>query len=382
MQAKSFSELVTFSRSTVARYFNAAGLMVQAAVNEPRFEYNPATLQPMGLKMEPARTNTLTYSQDFSNAAWVKTQTTVALSGTAPDGTATSYKLTMNAATGSNYLYRTGVAWTAGNTYSFSVFAKADTSNILYLQLNPTAFGVNQQVNFQLSGDGTFIVAAGTPLASIQRLPNGWYKCSIIATATVTTAAANWIAISQPTGLNNAILAWGAQLEVGAWHSSYIPTTSAAASRALDQAFLADLAPWYNTTEGTIYSEVVSNTSGFAVNIGTTVGTGPRIANWRTSTNAASQVINNAGVTVLAQAFGAVNPGQVIKQALAFKLNDLQAAAGGVVGPVDTDGDIPTPTRMAIGARGVANDPISGHIRKIKFYPYRLSAAELQAMTT
>ncbi|WP_434695323.1 hypothetical protein J3P89_19220 [Pseudomonas sp. Z1-14] len=364
-------------------YFNSAGLMVQAGANEPRFECSPDTLLPLGLKMEPARTNTLTYSQDFSNSAWVKTRSTIEISGPAPDGSATACKLIVNNATGSSYLYRAGIAWTAGNSYSFSVFAKADSQSFLYLTFPAAAFGVGQQVNFQLSGEGAFVIAAGTGLASIQKLPGGWYRCSMTVTATTTAAAANWIAIQQPVVLNNSIFIWGAQLEVGAWHSSYIPTTAATAARAADAAFLGSLSPWHRFDEGTLYTEVVSNTSGFSASIGTTVGAGPRIANWRTSTSASSQIIDDAGTAVFAQAFGLVSPGQVIKQAVAFKLDDMQAASNGVAGVIDTSGAPPiTVTRLALGARGTATDQISGHIRKVKFFPYRLSGPELQAITT
>ena len=102
MEAKSFSDLISFSRASVARYFNSAGLMIQAAVNEPRFEFDPGTLDPLGLKMEPQRTNSLTYSQDFSNAAWVKTRTAVSGASAAPDGTNTAQTITLNDASGSN----------------------------------------------------------------------------------------------------------------------------------------------------------------------------------------------------------------------------------------------------------------------------------------
>ncbi|MBO0369294.1 hypothetical protein GIB23_19645 [Pseudomonas putida] len=383
MQAKSFSDLVTFSRSTVARYFNSAGLMVQAAVNEPRFEYNPATLAPLGLKMEPARTNSLTYSQDFSNSAWTKTRCTVALSGNAPDGTATAYKMTVTDAGSAAYLFRPNTAWAAATAYSFSLFAKADSQNIVSLQLPGSAFGVNTQVNFQLTGDGSFVVASGTPNASIMKLPDGWYKCSVMATSTAAVAAANWIAFSQPTGLGNSIFIWGAQLEVGIWHSSYIPTTTAAATRNADVAYLGVLSPWFNATEGTLYSEVVSNAGqAFHASLGTTASAGPRISNWKSATLPSSQVVDDSGATVYGQNFASVSPGQVIKQAIAFKMNDFQSAANGVTGMVDTAGGIPTPLRLTIGARGTTTDTISGHIRKIKFFPYRLSAAELQAVTT
>lgn len=384
MDSKSFGELITFSRASVARYFNSAGLMVQAGANEPRFEYSPDTLLPLGLKMEPARTNTLTYSQDFSNAAWVKTRSTIEVSGSAPDGSATACKLIVNNATGSSYLYRAGIAWTAGNSYSFSVFAKADSQSFLYLTFPQAAFGVAQQVNFQLSGDGAFVIAAGTGLASIQKLPGGWYRCSMTVTATTTAAAANWIAIQQPVVLNNSIFIWGAQLEVGAWHSSYIPTTAAVAARAADLAYLSSLTPWYSFAEGTLYSEVISNAGqAFHATLGTAVGLSGRIGNWMSSARlAGAQVYDDSLVVSFGASFAAINPGAVAKQALAFKPDDFQAAYNGVLSAQDNTGNLPTPTRLSLGSRGASSDSMSGYIRNVKFFPYRLSGPELQAITT
>lgn len=382
MQAKTFSDLVTFSRSTAARYFNSAGLMVQAAVNEPRFEYNPATLAPLGLKMEPARTNSLTFSQDFSNAAWTKSRLTATVSGLAPDGTSTAYKLTVSDATGISALGRSTVTWVSGQSYSLSKYVKADTSTTLSLHLSAAGFGTEQRVNFDLAGDGSFVVATGTPTAMIAKLANGWFLCVVIATATA-SATATAVTLRLAQTLNASIFVWGAQLEVGAWHSSYIPTTTAAATRAVDQAFLASLSPWFNATEGTLYSEVVSTYGpAFHASLGTTAPAGPRLASQRTSTAAGFQVVDDSSALVYSQQFPGVTNTQIMKQAISFKADDFQSAFNGSVGAPDLSGSLPTPTRLTLGARGVSTDAISGHIRKIKFYPYRLSAAELQAMTT
>lgn len=382
MQAKTFADLITFSRSTVARYFNSAGLMVQAAVNEPRFEYNPATLAPLGLKMEPAGTNSLTYSQDFSNSTWTKSRITPALSGVAPDGTSTAYLLTGTGEAGVSQIFRAAQSWVPGSQYSLSIFAKAGTNPVLSLRLPADAFGTQITVNFDLSGSGSFVVASGSAIAAIQQCQGGWYRCAIMATA-VAAGGGNWVVVNLGSATTSSLSLWGAQLEVGAWHSSYIPTTAAAATRNADVAHLGVLSPWFNATEGTLYSEVVSNAGqAFHASLGTTASAGPRISNWKSATLPGNQVVDDSGATVFSQNFSAVSPGQVIKQALAFKMDDFQSSANGAVGQVDTAGGIPTPLRLTIGARGTSTDTISGHIRKIQVFPYRLSAAQLQALTT
>ena len=386
MEVRAFADLINFSRSSVASYFNAAGLLVQAAVNEPRFEYDPATLLPLGLLLEPQRQNTFTYSQDFGNAAWTKTRSTVTVGQTAPDGTNTAYTVTVADAGGSNYLYRQKIAWTAGITYSLSVYAKAGNQPIVYLQMLPTAFGGTNQVNFDLTGNGSFVVvgggSAGT-VARIEKLANGWFRLSMTSTCTVTQPAANWIVFSQPVTLNSSYIAWGAQMEIGYGATSYIPTTAAAVIRNIDTAYC-DTSAWLRNDEGTLYTEAVSyGGQTFVASLGTIAPSGPRIANWR---NIAGSVNSQVVADDLSVSFSATpviaGVGVLMKHATTYRHNDFQASVNGVVSLVDTSGEVPTPSRLSLGARGIVGDAMNGHLRRLDYYPYRLSASELQAITT
>ncbi len=385
MEAKAFADLINFSRSSVASYFNAAGLLVQAAVNEPRFDYDPATLLPLGLLLEPQRQNTFTYSQDFGNAAWTKTRSTVTVGQTAPDGTSTAYTVTVSDAGGSNYLYRQNIAWTAGITYSLSLYAKAGNQPIVYLQMLPTAFGGTNQVNFDLTGNGSFVVvgggSAGT-VARIEKLANGWFKLSMTATCTVTQPAGNWIVFSQPVTLNSSYIAWGAQMEIGYGATSYIPTTAAAVIRNIDTAYC-DTSAWLRNGEGTLYTEAVSyGGQTFVAALGTIAPSGPRIANWR---NIAGSVNSQVVADDLSVSFSATpviaGVGVLMKHATTYRRNDFQASVNGVLSLVDTSGEVPTPSRLSLGARGIVGDAMNGHLRRLDYYPYRLSASELQAIT-
>ncbi len=55
---------VTFARASAAWYWGPNGTLVEADVNEPRFEYDPATKAFLGLLCEPARTNLILGSDD------------------------------------------------------------------------------------------------------------------------------------------------------------------------------------------------------------------------------------------------------------------------------------------------------------------------------
>ena len=50
---------VTFSRGTTGTYYNSSGVLASAAIDTPRFDYDPSTLQLRGLLIEGARTNLL-----------------------------------------------------------------------------------------------------------------------------------------------------------------------------------------------------------------------------------------------------------------------------------------------------------------------------------
>ena len=68
---------VTFTRSTTATFIGSNGLIQIAAIDAPRFDYNPVTLAAKGLLTEEQRTNSVLYSEQFDNAAWTKVATTV-----------------------------------------------------------------------------------------------------------------------------------------------------------------------------------------------------------------------------------------------------------------------------------------------------------------
>jgi hypothetical protein len=58
-----------FTRGSTATRVNEAGLIESVAANLPRINYENGIGH---LLLEPQRTNLLTYSEDFSNAAWAK----------------------------------------------------------------------------------------------------------------------------------------------------------------------------------------------------------------------------------------------------------------------------------------------------------------------
>ena len=106
---------ITFTRSTTATYTDSSGAIATAAVNVPRFDYNPVTLAPKGLLIEEQRTNLLLNSAVLS----LQTVTTAA----------TAYTLSF---------YGTGTIVLSG-TYSATVVGNGAYPTRTTLTFTPTA---------------------------------------------------------------------------------------------------------------------------------------------------------------------------------------------------------------------------------------------------
>lgn len=201
-------------------------------LNFPRLDYTygscPAVL------LEPQRTNLLTYSEQFSDASWTKSQATItANSTTAPDGTTTADSIIENNLSGLHYISK--AAGTAG-TYALSLYVKADTRNWVYLTLFDGV--VNRGAYFNVSSGTVGDIDTGAT-ASIQSVGNGWYRCIVTATSTFAFTASLQLATANATrnytgNGTSGLYLWGFQMEAGAYPTTYIPTTSATATRVAD----------------------------------------------------------------------------------------------------------------------------------------------------
>jgi hypothetical protein len=237
----------SIARSTTGTYIDSAGVMQTAAINTVRVNYDSYTKEFLGVLIENASTNLLTYSEQFdSTFNWSKSDVLVtANSILAPNASMTADKLIANTNNTSHYLF-TSRSLNQGVTYVFSVYAKAQESSLISLWRSVTggAFLDNRGVTFNVL-NGTIHGITGECFPVIEPAGNGWYRCSILFTPDATNTAAFGVANSSLSNTggyldvfagngNDGVWIWGAQLEVGSKPTSYIPTVASQVTRAAD----------------------------------------------------------------------------------------------------------------------------------------------------
>ena len=410
------------SRASTATYYDANGVIQTAASNVARsaayFPDSNGVMRPAGLLLEAAGTNLMTYSEQFDNAAWTKANATItANAAVAPDGATTADKIVEDNTTAFHVAFD-GFSAAASTRYSFSVYVKAAERSWAQFALGPSTYfgGVGVSAYFNLtSGTVGTVTSNATALSSatMQKLPNGWYLCTLTATTNAASGGANaYIRIANADGGasylgdgSSGIYIWGAQLEASPYATSYIPTTTATVTRSADVSSSAtvtrsadvasitgtNFSSWYNQSEGTflmvesasqvpqtnthrleIYRNGAANTDCIAHVAGTSSNF-TRLVGRSSSSNTTLDVSAN---TTWSTTRGA--------RAIALK-QDNCALARGSSSATDTSSVFPQ-NLDALGFGSPANTFQSNAVgmntlARLTYWPTRLSDATLQAIT-
>jgi len=174
-----------------------------------------------------------------------------------------------------------------------------------------------------------------------------------------------------------------AQLETGAFVTSYIPTTSGSAIRSADVCSITGSAfsGFYNNSAGTIVGDlVVSDPTQISPQLFRAYLNGDnRIQLGVTNTVGAAirPFITSGGTTTYSSTQGTTISGSPRKVALSYAVNDAISCLNGTLGT--RDGDVTPPTNVIVADIGFG---LNGTISRIQYFKKRLSDFKLQSLTS
>jgi len=360
-----------FSRSGSATRVNKDGLIETVDSNVPRLNYPLIDGVVSGcpsLLLEPASTNLVTYSEDFSNAVWFPTPSLVTVTSNqfiSPDGALNADRLQIQS-TSSLAILSYLVSHTIGVKISVSAWVKSNTNSIQKIKLFGD-YGTSNAVSSEFIVEDYWkrIEFTFTPTATGNRNV-GFYNVSNLATD---------------------IQIFGFQSEVNSFATSYIPTNGSTVTRDAETCNGAGDANTFNDSEGVLFAEISA-----LANDGTT-------RRWSISdgsySNRITLELDEASNTlkafvILTDAEPSYSPSEVLsditnynKVAIKYKQNDFALWINGFEFDVDNSGDTPINLSKMQFADGNGTDaPFYGNTKQIQYFDSALNDTDLETLTS
>lgn len=364
------------------------------------FQANEARITDKGLLVEEARTNLALSSQALGDANWVRTRASITSDATAaPDGTVTADKLVEDTTANTTHILTSSpAAISAGGTFTVSFYAKAAERTWITVAGDDGTLTDLFEAYFNLSagsvGQSAVTGTGAVTTKTIQALANGWYRCVVTGTIGGThTSARVRVFIAEADGDklytgngSSGVYLWGGQFEAGAsFATSYIPTTSAAATRAADNISVAGLSGL--TAAYTLLGDAQAG--------GDSAGTFKRVVELSDGANSSNGIALQRSAA-LARAFAFASTVTQMSSTMAAWSNDSIGKIAGTFtgaayksafngGAVATGAGSTAPatiSRLSLGSDGPASFAhLNGYLRRVIVYPRAFSDAELQAAT-
>jgi hypothetical protein len=375
-----------FSRSGKATRINSQGLIEEVSNGVSRLNYPMIDGVVSGCPhhiLEPQRTNSIANSNFQSGWSILSGGSFIYNQSISPDGTLNAVTLTGNGSN-SNAPY-IGVSVVSGTSYAFSVFVKP----ILATSFQMIGFSAEAggTVKFDLS-NGTVSVESNDDLsgAKIEDYGSGWYRCSVIATADGTGTAL--FGFNSELNINgNNFYIYGAQVEVGSYLTSYIPTNGSAVTRSAEVATGSGDAATFNDSEGVLMAEISAlyedgNNRYISLSDGTSnnrliiryVSGGNNFIGMFVKVGGATQASINYNKDIT------INSKVVLK----YKLNDYALWIDGFEVGTDTSANVPSANTLNQlkfeDASGGAN--FYGNTKQVQYYNSALTDSELEQLTS
>jgi hypothetical protein len=394
---------MTVVRATTATRVNTVGIIENVGLNVPRLNYDDAGGCP-SILLEPQRTNLALYSEQFDDVYWTKVALNTTTNSTiSPNGIQNADTISANGLSAAHAIYKTFPS-VSGSSYTFSSYIKANTGRYILIRIGTgqTGFDKRYGVTFDLQ-TGTITQTSQTIPAptgvsnTIQNMGNGWYKISLtligelgnVGILTETSDIANPTFTAsldyRYTGTESYYI-WGAQLEIGAYPTSYIPTIASTVTRNADVISKSGISSLIGQTEGVLFiesaalandltSRLLSITDGTADN---------RILLYYSVTS--NQILLNGFLNGVAFSniitYNLTDETQFAKIAVRYKLNDFSLWVNGINRGTITSQTLPLALSRLGFDNGIFGSAFYGKAKQVQLYKTYLTDVEMTALTT
>lgn len=379
VNARFLDPQIQVSRNSIGTYFDKYGMMRVSQPNKTRFNHSLSTKNSLGILNESKSTNYIVDSYNFASSKWNKSKCTIQngskksiFSSTVQrivcDGTNDPY-ISQNISLSENNLVL------ANQKCTFSVYLWTDEAVSTKVRLWVYGTGAEASINNVYT-----ITNVPTKVELTQSFPANF------ASTTITVRIDPFDGETNQPDAGRYLNIDCAQFETLGFSTSYIPTTSAPATREKDTVL----------SQGNSFSTLFANgveegTMLIVTEKGQSDGTyssywhfaGPNTAGGMNSIRLTNLVAPNTGVTAALYAdgvsyspFGFEAPiGSLIQCAFAWKKGDAKIFVNNLS---SADLNVQVPTNI----NQFRIEDINGHIKQIMFWPTRLPNAQLQALVT
>lgn len=383
--------------------------LMTAAADRARFDHDPITGESKGLLIEEQRTNLVQDSEfieDIStNGVWWNQTATVSSvkknQTISPTGQLNATKIIYNTnATSGGLVMKYHTDASTGDAFTGSVYLKAGNLDKVKFYFNSRNSGGSSVASPAVIADlslgviDSTVDSAGMTISdsSIDNVGNGWYRVAM--TSTVITGV-DVISLgiymsggpTNSTALYDHFFVWGAQMEKASFPTSYIKTTGASVTRSADNASITgeNFSSWYRQDEGSVsvdynlYSIEANSTIFSFINPDNVQGyinlycmgalnqqLNCRISNL--SATSENMILENTATTGqhnVCVGYSDTNASSVIDS------GDILESSISASFKADT---------LLIG-RNTQPVVMNGHIKKLAYYPQRLTNEQLQNLT-
>ena len=320
------------------------------------------------LLLEPSRTNSIPYSEDFTtyndNHLSIESNTQETLS---PQGI---YNATKFTATGTDpYIFKSGINVTA-NTQTASIYVKGVGNSI----------GKQGRILFWYIG-----TAGGSSTSITFTLTSDWQRVEGSSTPTSSGTLAIRVDLPNVAEVGDESYVYGFQMEEGSYATSYIPTTGAASTRNADLCNNSGSAQDFNSEEGVLYAEVASlaENLGGSKNFAISDGTNNNVVKFvfRSSGSQIGVAVKSNGTTTVNNTYN-MTVSNFFKMAFKFKQDDCALWVNGTEIATDTSATMPLALNTLRFDRGDGGNDFIGKVRNLQVFTEALTDEQLQELTS